>query len=43
MSYAYIDILNSLGHSISFHHIIIKDQFQFGLRGLAHDSATQNK
>ena len=43
MSSAYRDMLNSLGHSTSFHYILIKDQFQLGLPFLAHDSARQSK
>ena len=35
MSPANTDMLNSLGHSTSFHHILSKDQFRSGLSGLA--------
>ena len=43
MSPANTDMLNSLEHSTSFHHILSKDQFRSGLSGLAHDSARQSK
>ena len=35
------DMLNSQGHSTSFHHIVFTSQFQLGFPGLAHDCKTK--